>query len=129
MKELNTNQYLKLDYSNFTKIVFPRMKLIDKNSDKGMISCDIIHTYKKQKSDVHKCYLVDITNKNLTIELHKHKVNLYPHMFKYYFNINKMKLLLINKNDKTESIEFKFDTNYYTTFLEIIYAINTITNL
>ena len=50
-------------------------------------------------------------------------------MFKYYFNINKMKLLLINKNDKTESIEFKFDTNYYTTFLEIIYTINTITNL
>jgi hypothetical protein len=129
MKELNSNQYLELNYSNFTKIVFPRMKLIDKNNDIGMISCDIIHTYKKRKSNVEKCFFVGITNKNLTIELHKQKVNLYPQMFKYYFNINKMKLLLINKNDKTESIEFKFDTNYYTTFLEIIYTINTITNL
>ena len=41
-----------LNYSNFTKIVFPRMKLIDKNNDIGMISCDIIHTYKKRKSNV-----------------------------------------------------------------------------
>ena len=108
MKELNTNQYLKLDYSNFTKIVSPRMKLIDKNSDKGMISCDIIHTYKKQKSDVHKCYLVDITNTNLTIELHKHIVNLYPHMFKYYFNIFKLASIALTKRSKSSFVLYMY---------------------